>query len=220
MRRRFLLVAVILLAQVGLVVGLSGVASAQTTLAGGPPTGCTQSGTASVHFFESIEPVAPEHFLKVKIVEDFTCTGISTVTPTVTQLTGDLKATLFLNAPSGPDYARQCNFFENPNNIGAPIDVVTSGSGLILWHAIGSNGHNLGAIDTTFTYGTSSTYDESNGLYGMEIGALSSNAGAGSFAGDIVTATVSIAQNAYNWCPTGGFSGIFTGPPGMSTVSL
>jgi hypothetical protein len=188
MRRKFLVVTVVLLAQLGLAIGVSGTASAVTILAGGPPTGCTQATSAAVDPLESVTSTGTGD-LKVSLSVTFTCSSYSTVTPTVTSLSGVLKATLDL---AYGKFARKCSNFESTTT---PNDLVIKGKGTITWMAGG-----IGSVKkSTFLYGPATTYVEDTSG-DLEMNVTSNAAGAGSFSGDLVTAVVP-TSSLYNTCP-------------------
>jgi hypothetical protein len=203
MRRMFLILAAILMAQMGLVVGFSGMASAAVVLSGGPPTGCSQISPSEIHLTQSFSAAGTGSSTKVQLVTVVNCTGYSSVTPTVTSLQGILKATIVL---SNSGHVRQCSNFESSTT---PVDVVTGGSGYVKWHAGGVGT----VVASKFTYGPSGSYTEdSSGNLEMDI---TSNPAVGSFSGDPVTAALP-TSTLYNACPLSAGTIAATG----STITL
>jgi hypothetical protein len=189
--RRMFVIAAIVMVQLGLMFGWSGLASANTVLSGGPPSGCTQAGASQVDLVQGLTAAGSGANLKVQLEVVINCTSYSTVSPTVTSLSGVLKATLHLttSATGGP---RKCTNFESSTT---PNDVVSSGTGYIQWFAGGISGS---VAKTKFTYGTATSYvEDSSGSLEMDV---TSNTTVGSFAGNTVNAVVP-TSTTYNSCP-------------------
>lgn len=130
MRRGITVVAVLVLAQCAVVVGLSGVASAQP-----PLTGSTNCAIANgmVRFVQGLTPTAVNGNEQVDVSGAMNCTAGNVASPTITSLTGVIKGVLVFKHSPAPNKARKCSNFEGL----LPADHLVGTSKLVVsWNAM------------------------------------------------------------------------------------
>jgi hypothetical protein len=196
MKRTIAVVGMMLLAQAGMVLTLSGTASANVLLGGS--TNCTMT-TGFVSFLNGLSNTPPNGTAKAEVEGNITC-NTPNVTPSITSLTGVFKGIIKFKKSPPPNQARSCANFTGP----APIDkIVATSKYVISWNTSSGPG-----VHSVVTY-TGNYSAVTAPLMNLNF-ALSTATVTGSFAGS----TANLDYQLPNSCP------VAAGPNNATSGSL